>query len=128
MFVKALKKYRKNYQMVANALKHRTAAQVPDKVYNFKYRTSNQDQEIASKIRLNGISIGEHPRWTKKEEETFVKMFNKYGKNYALIKAKIPTKTHLQVRDFGYHLYKRIKANPKHKHFALRKKLKPRSK
>ena len=31
--------------------------------------------------------------WSKEEEETFITMFKKYGKNYKLIKAKIPTKT-----------------------------------
>ena len=66
--------------------------------------------------------------WSKKEEETFVTMFKKYGKNYRLIKAKIPTKTLKQVSSYGYCLHKKIEANPKHKHFALKKKLKPISK
>ena len=30
--------------------------------------------------------------WTQKEESTFVKMLKKYGKNYKLIQAAIPTK------------------------------------
>ena len=69
-----------------------------------------------------------HPSrfWLKKEEETFIKMFKKYGKNYKLIKAKIPSKTYRQVRDYGYGLHRKIEANPKHKHCALKKKLKPK--
>ena len=55
-------------------------------------------------------------------------MIKKYGKNYTLIKAKIPTKTLKQVRRYGWQLHKKIEANPKHRHSALKKKLKPKSK
>ena len=52
-------------------------------------------------------------------------MFKKYGKNYKLIKAKIPSKTIEQVRSYRYDLHRKIKENPNHKHSALKKKLKP---
>ena len=51
--------------------------------------------------------------WSKKEEETFFKMFKKYGRNYRLIKAKIPTKTLKQVSRYGYTLHQKIEKNPK---------------
>ena len=65
--------------------------------------------------------------WSKQESSTFVKMVEKYGKNYKLIKAKIPTKTQRQVNSYGLYLYKRKEKNPKHLHSALKKKLKPKT-
>ena len=53
-------------------------------------------------------------------------MLKKYGLNYTLIKAKIPTKTIKQVRRYRYNLHLKIEKNPKHKYFALKKKLKPK--
>ena len=63
--------------------------------------------------------------FSQKEEDTFVKLFKKYGKNYNLIKAAFPTRTLKQVRHFSYGLYVRITKDPKHIHSALKKSLKP---
>ena len=59
--------------------------------------------------------------WSKKEEDTFVKMLKKYGKNYKLIKAKIPTKTLTQVTKFKTLLLQKIKRNPRYRHAAMKK-------
>ena len=63
--------------------------------------------------------------WSEKEETTFAEMVEKYGMNYKLIKANIPTRTFKGVKSHGYQLRRKIEINPKHRHSALKQKLKP---
>ena len=116
--------------MIQNALKTKTVTQVRNKVCGMiKQIASNPKNKHAKHAKvLNNISLTVAHKWNNKEEATFVKMLQKYGKNYKLISAKIPTKTHYQVSGYGRELYKRIQNNPKHRHSALKKKLEPNSK
>ena len=69
---------------------------------------------------------GSPHKMSKEEEARFVKLLKKHGKNYKLIEAKMPTKTLAQVRNFGRSIYLEIKKNPRHRHKALFKKLRPK--
>ena len=66
--------------------------------------------------------------WSKKEQSTFIRMVEKFGKNYKLIGAKLPTKTNKQISSYGHRMYNMLVRNPKHVHSALKKKLKPQNK
>ena len=51
VLVKAVNKYGQNYEMIANALKDRTAKQVNKKLYaSFRSRASDPKNELAAKI------------------------------------------------------------------------------
>ena len=100
VLVKAVKKYGKNYQMIANALKDRTARQVSLKVYDtFRSRSFNPKHTLAIKIRLKGISIPipEHHVWTKKEDARIIKVLRHHGKDYKKLKECFPKLSHAQI-------------------------------
>ena len=79
VLVKAVKKHRKNYQMIANALKNRTVTQVKTKMYGMlRSIESNPNHELAAKLRL---SISEQHVWTEKEDAKFIKVLKNHGKD-----------------------------------------------
>ena len=50
--------------------------------------------------------------WPQKENDMFIKLFKKHGKNYPLIAAKLKTRTSAVVNVHGRDLYRRIVKNP----------------
>ena len=120
IYHKALQKHGKNHSRIWKYLPNKTYEQVRARAT--RLLRSIRDDNSHQNSHLKGVLEKTHSRyWSKKEEATFAKLFKKYGKNYKLIKAAIPTKTLEQVEKQKFDLFLKIKRDPKHCHSALKK-------
>ena len=65
---------------------------------------NRREQKVAEKVRKVIDKC-----WSKKENETFLYVIEKYGKDYGFIQKWIPTKTRLQIRIHANKLLKAIR-------------------
>ena len=99
VFVKAVKRYGKNYKMISNSVKTKTAAQVRRRVpYLIKLIAANPERKN-TKIgkALKNIKIKGPNVWTKEHKETFTKALLKHGKDYNKILKHFPSMTMLKM-------------------------------
>ena len=91
-FIKVLQHHGKDYKKLMKEFPALTYEQIYDRTKYLKLRILADKSHPNSHLK-KVLEKKSSVYWSKKEEATFVKMFKKYGKNYILIKARIPTKT-----------------------------------
>ena len=124
IYNKALQKHGKDYSKIWKYFPNYTYKHVRAYAMNLMIKL-REDKNHPDSYLKEVLEKTHSNYWTPNEKATFIKMLKKYGKNYKLIKAAIPTKTQIQVHKFGYELYLKTNKNPKHRHSAFRKKLEP---
>ena len=121
--IKALQQHGKDYSKLMKIFPDESLIKLRHRVYCLRQEIKAERNHPSK--HLKETVEKRSSLWSNKEEAIFVKMVKISGKNYTKIAGAIPTKTREQVRNYGQYLYTKIVKHPKHKHAALKSKLKP---